>query len=387
MRNTAQRANFLNEARKLAPVVSKSAGRRQNGWKLPVWSIFKVREEHKPMFQIFGTLLLVITLFLGAGGITTFAAQDSLPDEPLYALKLWSEETRLSLADPQQEWLLAMEFAERRAAEIRRLVENDQVPPEALQVRLRQQVEQAIRLAVGRPDEEARAALEQVRQRLHYQSQLMNELQAGRGPQAEAALVRARQTLQERQRWVESGIQEPNWLREQFRLRLQGANPAPGVQKRWRYGTAQPGGVDLPGYGPCLNCTPQGQQLGGNPWTTGTPTPGSGYGEGWGGNPWTTGTPTPGSGYGPGPGPESGNTCTPQAHNGSGSKPTDQPGSGPGSKPTDQPGKDPELKPTDQPGKGPGPQPTQEEGGDSGQPDQGGSGPQETSQPKNVGKP
>jgi hypothetical protein len=388
LRYAAQRANFLDEAQKLAPAVSKSFVRRQNGWKLPVWLIPKVRQEHKPMFQIFSTLLLAITLLLGAGGITTFAAQDSLPDEPLYALKLWSEETRLSLADHQQDWLLAMEFAERRAAEIGRMVENDQVPPEALQVRLRQQVEQAIRLAVSRPDDEARQALEQVRLRLEEQDQKMVMLQGGLCPQAEAALIRARETIRERIRWAESGIQEPNQLREHFRLRLQKPEITPGAQEQHRYsGTAAPGGPNQHGAGECPNCTPQGPQNGGNPWTTGTPPPGSGYGEGQGGNLWTTGTPTPGSGYGPGPGPGSGNTCTPQARHGSDSKPNDQPGAGPGPNPTDQPEKDPGLQPTDQPGMGPGPQPDQEDGGDGGQHGQDGSDPQATSPAENGGKP
>ncbi|MDD5371209.1 MAG: hypothetical protein PHQ40_19170 [Anaerolineaceae bacterium] len=71
----------------------------------------------------------------------------------------------------------------------------------------------------------------------------------------------------------------------------------------------------------------------GNPWTTGVPTQGSGYGPGMGpseceaitpapsgqGNsPWTTGTPTPGSGYGLDPELDPMRTCTPSSGNGPG---------------------------------------------------------------------
>jgi hypothetical protein len=343
-RQDSQRANFMDEAQRLRTAVSKTTTRRHTRWMRPIQSLIQIQKEQKSMFQILGTLILVVTMVLGAGGITGYAAQASLPDQLFYSLKLWSEETLMKFASDGQNWQLALDFAERRAAEIRQMAENGQVPPESLQTRLRLQVEQAIQLAANRSDGAASQALEQVRLRLQTQEQSFSGLQGAFSPQVEAALIQARQTLQERQRWVEAGIEDPNWLREQLRLRISAPQTPPFGQESGQAGT-----------GTCLHCTPLGEQNGGNPWTTGTPTPGSGYGEGQGSNPWTTGTPTPGSGYGPGPGPDASNTCTPAARNGLGVQPTEKPAQTSG---------------------GSGTNPNQGGPGGETQPGQGGSGPQ-----------
>jgi hypothetical protein len=355
VRCATRRTEFISQAQMMAPAVSKTYMLRQNGWKHPITSDFL--KEHKPMFQIFGTLILAISLLLGAGGITTLAAQSSLPDAPLYALKLWSEEARLNLASAPEDWQLVLEFAERRVAEIQQMVENGQTPPEAVQIRLREQSEQAIRLALSGQDDEVLPALEQIRLRLEKQMRLLMALHSDGNPGLEAALVQARQTLQERQGWVEDGLHEPNWLREQLRLRLSNPELPFNTQEQNRYHTAQPEVQNQSGNTGCLNCTPLGTESSGNPWTTDTPTPGSGYGEGQGSNPWTTGTPIPGSGYGSGlnpsqtpptGGPGFGQTTPTRALDGSGSG-AKQPTS------TSQMGDDHGgLKPTDSSGPGSG---------------------------------
>jgi len=219
-------------------------------------------------------LVLVLSLVFGGGGATVAAAQSSLPDQPLYGLKLWSEDARLSFTNqPESGWQVALQFAERRITEIRAMIEAGKQPDEALQTRYEAQLEQAFRFAQNLPDEQALQALEQIRQRLRLQEEQLSQL-----PANQAVLVQTRSMIQQRLQWVENGLQEPH----QFRQRLQQGLPQQDV--------------------------PPAQPDSGNPWTDDTPTPGSGYGSGQGGNPWTDETPTPGSGYGSpgGPGEQGG---------------------------------------------------------------------------------
>ena len=310
------------------------------------------------MLSTLATLLLIVSLVLGGGGATVAAAQSSQPDQPLYGVKVLSEDVRLGLsAGPKSEYQLALEFANRRAGEIQKMLQAGSVPPESVQARYQNQVEQTIQYALNLPDDQAIQALEQIHTRLQNQQQAFLEIQANASPNAKAALIRSRQMLQERLQWVEEGLTDPTQLRDQLRLRDR-------QQKQGIQSSATPSEQatqESPGTG------------GGNPWTTGTPTPGSGYGpgpgtgdcgnctptaDGQGGNPWTTGTPTPGSGYGPGPGPDPTRTCTP--------------GSGPGPQPT-QPRNNQPTQAGPQPTQGaqpvnpgPGPKPTSAPGGQGG---------------------
>jgi hypothetical protein len=349
------RAVFLQQALDLSQAVSPISKGRHIWWMHPIQTLFP-RKEHSPMFNVVSTLLIVASLLLGGGGLSVAAAQSSQPDQPLYALKLFSEQFRMQLnADPEQEWQLSLEFANRRMLEIQAMLQGGEVPPEPVQGRYQDQVEQTIRLALNQPDDQAQQALEQVRQRLQVQAETLQGLPGSGNPDVDAARVRAQEMVQERLRWIDAGLVDPAQLREQFRFRQQSI-PGGNIT-----GTPTPGSGYGPGPGECSGCTPLQNQPGGNPWTTTTPTPGSGYGPGpgdgecenctpvqnqQGGNPWTTTTPPPGSGYGPGPGDGECLECTPVQNQGGG-----------------DPG--PESTPTPGGGNGPGPQPTQQLGSGS----------------------
>ena len=335
-RSSATRSKFMQQARDLAskPARVTPVGEpRHNGWIQGFQTMFMPRrKEHSPMFSTLATILVIVSLVLGGSGITVASAQSAQPDEPLYGVKLWSEDARLGLtSDPLIGYQLALEFTNRRVAEIQTMLEAGGIPPESVEIRYQNQVEQAIRLALNLPDNQANLALEQIRTRLQTQLELMLQIRSNGAENAEALLYQTRQMIQERLQWVEKGIADPNQAREQFREldqeRSQEQNQegsqnqeqnqyqngqstgdpsametqlAPGSTdgNPWTTGTPTPNSSYGPGPG-------TGEE---NPWTTGIPTPGSSYGPGPDdGNPWTTGTPTPGSGYGPGPGT---GTCT-----------------------------------------------------------------------------
>lgn len=307
--------------------VSPPVKARHKGW----MTILTWRKEPIPMSTL-ATLIVIVSLLFGGAGATVVAAQGSQPDQPLYGLKLTSEDARLELAAKTQTRLeLALQFAERRIEELAGLVRAGKPVPATLAARWQQQAELALRLAGDLDDGVMNGELTRLRDRLREQLRLMDQLQ-GDAP-ADAQLLRLREQLQTRLRLVEAGLADPTGYRNQVRAGQYDLAPVdPGQEEP---PAAGPGYGPGPGDGECQDCTPQGPGAGnkageGNPWVEGTPTPGSGYGAGNGGNPWTDSTPTPGSGYGPGEG-DCG-ACTPQ---GPGPQPTtSSPGPGPGGQPT-----------------------------------------------------
>jgi len=334
------RAAFLQEAQSLASTVTAQSKQRHKGWMSLLQSMFLTyRKERSPMLNLFATILAIAALVLGGGGITVAAAQSSQPDQALYNLKLWSEDVRIDLAsNPEVQSKLALEFADRRLAEIQTILQSGGAPSEGVQIRYQAQVEQAIQFALNLPDGQATQMLAMVHSRLQTQQNLVLQFQIGGNPEGAAVLARTRQMIQERIQWAEAGISDPAAMRNLFRQREQylltpgnrnntgdhpGGNP-------WTTGTPTPGSGYGPGdpNNPWTTGTPTpGSSYGpgdpNNPWATGTPTPGSGYGPGDPNNPWATGTPTPGSGYGPG---DPNLTSTPAAGGGYGPNPQVTPG-------------------------------------------------------------
>lgn len=317
------RSAFLQEALELANTVTPSAERRHKGWMNKIQSIFIVhRKEHSPMVNTLASITLIVSLLFGGGGVTVAAAQSSEPDQLLYSIKLWSESLYSSLVlDPQSQFQLALDLSDRRSEEIQALFQSGILPSEAVQSRYVNQVEQTIRLALNLTENRAALALQQIQTRLESQQQAMSRVQINSSPEAGAALIQTRSMLQVRLQWVEEGLINPDQLRNQIKQRNQ-------LQNQYQQNLGNSGGYEtqiVPGLGV------------GNSLTTGTPTPGSGYGpgdcvnctpsgDGQVENPWTNGTPTPGSSYGPGFGDGSGSQISPQQ-----SQPTNVPG-GPGGK-------------------------------------------------------
>ena len=122
------------------------------------------------MFGTLGTVLLIVSLVLGSGGVTVAAAQASMPDQALYPVKTWSEAVRVRLAEKEQTQLqLALELANRRAEEMHVMLRAGEAPPEAVQTRLQAELDHALQLAAGQPDDAVVGILAQIRQQLREQ--------------------------------------------------------------------------------------------------------------------------------------------------------------------------------------------------------------------------
>jgi len=281
------REKFLAEAAQItyrAPSVSISMLSRLDKWMATLKSFRLVNQkERNPMFNLFITVLLVLGAVLGGGATTVAAAQTAQPDQTLYPVKTWSEDLRLGWeTDPQAKFDLALKFTVRRAEEIKTMLAAGGIVPEPVLARFENQQQQELQMAAGMPDDLAKPAFEQVHNQSRQQVQVMQQLQLD-NPACEQIRARVQTMLQVQVRASETGIENPDLLRDQLRLR---------DRDKIHQNTTGAETIDVE----------TGTTANGNPWTTGTPTPGSGYGPGPGGsqNPWTDVTPTPGSGYGSG---------------------------------------------------------------------------------------
>jgi hypothetical protein len=276
-------AAFLQESGKHQRSVTKLHGSRHIGWKQILNQVFSIRQkEYSPMSTIV-TILLAGSLLFGAGGVTVVAAQNSMPSDTLYGLKIWSEGARLSIiTNPETDFQLSLEFMGRRAEELQKILQSGEVPAEGLLQDYQNRIEQTFRFAASLPADQSIQAIELVRSRLLIQKHTFEQSTTGITGDQVKVRDRIMDMLQTRINWSDNGMNDPGGL-------LDTLNNADGFLQ------------------------PDETGSGGNPWTTGTPTPGSGYGPGQGdgltctpnaydhsGNPYTTGTPTPGSGYGPG---------------------------------------------------------------------------------------
>jgi uncharacterized membrane protein YgcG len=312
LRAARARDAFLAEAAHITPRVSNLLQERPDRWKRIFGSFwFTTRKEKRSVFNLVMTVLLTLGAVFGGGASTVAVAQAAQPSDALYFVKTWSEDVRMNWeTDPQAKLGLTLQFAARRAEEIRTMLQAGGTIPTALLSRFESEDQQALSLAASMPDLQAVPALVRVRDQARLQEQTMAQLQLAL-PVAEQTRARVRTMLQTYEQLAQLGIDNPDRLREQLRLRERD-------QLR----------LDVPTVAAPESVAPT--LSGGNPWAIGTPIPDSSYGPGESQNPWTDEIPTPGSGYGPGPGTGECADCTGQpSGQGSGS----QTGSGGGSQP------------------------------------------------------
>lgn len=187
------------------------------------------------------SILVIAGLLLG-GGATVSAAQDDLPNEPLYSLKMWSEDLSLQFRnDPEQKVERLMELAQVRIQEMARLTEAGEVVPDQTRLRLEQHIHQSLQLCVNLDDAALDGALLQIRDRLQQQDQDMERLQLHVAQ--DAALTQTRTMLQQRLQLVEDGLLNHetfrNAVRNGFRYGQEEENTPP-VQNGNGQQTGQP---------------------------------------------------------------------------------------------------------------------------------------------------
>jgi hypothetical protein len=208
------KARFLAEARSIQETVSRSPFRRLSNW-IATIPFFGFRKERSPMMTAISSIVLALAIMLGGGGITAYAAQDSLPDETLYPVKLFLEDTRYSLTtDPNAQVDILTSFANNRVDEIAALFAQGGLVPEAVMANLQTNLQLMLHLAAGMDEESATPALQHIRENLRTQEQLMTML--GQPDDIEPAMEQLRAMLQEQHRLAQLGLDTPLQFRQMY---------------------------------------------------------------------------------------------------------------------------------------------------------------------------
>ncbi|HEY5728848.1 MAG TPA: DUF5667 domain-containing protein [Anaerolineales bacterium] len=252
---SGRRARFLGEA------VSAQALPRQNGWT----SIF--RKERYAMNVVL-SILVVIGLLFGGGATAVGAAQDDLPNEPLYALKTLTEELSLKFQNNDEAKVnRLMELAQIRVQEMVQLSEGGEPIPDQVRLRLEQHIQQAFQFCANMDDPALERALLRMRDRLRDQDRDMDRLQLHTQNQL---ITQTRAMIQERLRLVEDGLLNHEMFRERVQNGFhygQDDEPIPpvidGNSQQNGQPTQAPGGLNLDPGGPNTDSGGQNANPGG----------------------------------------------------------------------------------------------------------------------------
>jgi len=245
-------------SRFLAEAVSARDTRRHS-----LWTIFQQKEQ-LAMKLILSTLVIVGLLF--GGNATVAAAQDDLPNEALYQVKLISEVMNLwFISDPAQQMEMLLQQAQIRMEEMQSLVSQGVTPPAEVAIRAQERIQRALQIAESLDGPTRTDLLQQMQTRLQTQEQLMDQLQQGTCTECAAVLQQTREMLQIRLRQVEGDLADPGNIQHQNQTQNQ--NQVQTTQ------TAQPTNAIIPPQQG--TCTPvldgSGQQSGSGNLSAGTP--------------------------------------------------------------------------------------------------------------------
>ena len=205
------RARFLQEAAALRQNESAPRHKRHlNG--SAIFSLLFNRTP-RPIWMAAVAVFMAIVLILGSGGAVVYASQGSLPGQALYPVKLFSEDLRLKLAnDPPSQHQLNLEFANRRLDEIDRLASAGKEPTDDVMNRLQKELDNSIQGTAGLNDNDARTALENLRNNLQRHVDQLIKLESQANPRAAAEYNRLVEMLKARVNLAEQGIKDPQAL-------------------------------------------------------------------------------------------------------------------------------------------------------------------------------
>lgn len=207
-RNT--QAAQRNRARFLSQAVSARELPRHKGWK------FIFRKEQFAMKMLIS--IFVITSLLFGGAATVKAAQNDLPDEPLYNLKLWSEDLSLEFRHNSEERVeRLMELAQVRVQEMAQINDAGKAVPDQVRLRLEQHIQQALQTCSVMDDAAMDRTLLRVRDQLREQDRDMQRLQLRIHQDSQPALERTREMLQLRLQLVNDGLLDHEMFRNAAR--------------------------------------------------------------------------------------------------------------------------------------------------------------------------
>ena len=213
----------------------------------------QVQKEQKSMNALLARAVATVAVIFGLGGGTVVLANDSLPDTPLYPVKLMLEETRMALADnPVEQANLQMTLAQVRLQEMTQLMQAGDPVDEPLVARLETHLQTAVQLAAQAGEPEMVALLTQMQTMLQNEQQTM----ALNGDPTQAMFGEINQIMNQYQEKVQAGLDDPPMFRWRH---SQDADwePAGNGQQNGQEQDEDDNGQNGPGDGTCIgDCEP-----------------------------------------------------------------------------------------------------------------------------------
>lgn len=190
------------------------------------------------------TLVLIFTLLFGGTGATVYAAQNSLPDETLYPVKLMTEDIRFGLSPRSDDRLeLALQFAQKRLDEMLAMNQAGYHPATSVGDRWEYQVQSALRLTANMSETAFTQSLNRVRERLMEQeNQLGQHLETH---PTDPTLERVREQLRDHLGLLDEGLGDHDAFRSRVHNNDFGHHPE-----------QEPGDTHQPEIGPDYTQTP-----------------------------------------------------------------------------------------------------------------------------------
>ena len=183
----------------------------------------------------FATLLVVLLILgalVGGTGATVYAAQESLPDTPLYPVKILSEDVQTTLASqPEAKLGLLLSYTDRRVNEIATLNLQERLLPDSVLDRLQDQLSQALDIEAKLPDSELGNSLDRVNKTVQRQIETLQRVQTHVGEPAKPVIARVTQMLEEHRKMVDVGQSDPTLFRDQVKEKNKPSTP-PGQERR-----------------------------------------------------------------------------------------------------------------------------------------------------------
>jgi hypothetical protein len=252
----ANRQAFLAQARSIPKPVSSEPKLRRIGW-----NVF-TRKERSPMLTL-ARLALILAIMFGGTTATASAAQESMPSDVLYPVKLFTEDMRLALTDdPQASFDLNLAFANRRADEIAGSVEEGLQISNRVTLRLQEHLEQALQAAAQLDEGAMVQAMQQLQTMTQLHTQTMFQSQQGKAEHETEALQQAQQTMNQVQNTVQGALEDPTTFRQrQGESRPEDAPAQPENEPSTGEGAGPHGGSQKKGGSgsdmeTCEDCTP-----------------------------------------------------------------------------------------------------------------------------------
>ena len=217
------RRDFLDEISALSPSpVSLGPAARLKKWmaryffpqvQIPTLQLPKFKEQRQMSALLIKAVLVFGVIFGSAGGTAAMAAE-SLPDSPLYPVKLAMENARLSMADtPAAQAKLHLELAQTRAMEMEKLAQQGNTPDVSVMTHLQHHLEQAFAHAAQTSDSTMTQLLVQAQAMLETQAQNLAQSVGHSHDPAHTVLQEASRLLHQAGLEAAEGVADPSIFR------------------------------------------------------------------------------------------------------------------------------------------------------------------------------